>query len=69
MMPRADHDEVAREQFVASFKMHMEDNVYPRDVDVYARRVEPEFVRENNRPPKTRQEVRRPMERDPFYQM
>ncbi len=69
MMPRADHDEVAREQFVASFKMHMEDNVYPRDVEVYANRVEPEFVRENNRPPKTRQEVRRLMGRDPFYQM
>lgn len=69
MMPRANHDEVAREQFVASFKMHMEDNVYPFDDVVYRQRAEPGFVRDHNRAPETRQEVRRLMEADPFCQM
>lgn len=69
MMPLANHDEVAREQFVVSFKMHMEDNVYPFDGAVYEQRAEPGFVRDNNRAPETRQEVRRLMEDDPFCQM
>ena len=69
MMPQASHDEVAREQFVATFKMHMEDNVYPADETVYRQRAEPEFARTNNRSPETRQEVRRLMEADPFFQM
>ncbi len=68
MMARATHDELARQNFVASFKIHMEDEVYPENETVYRARVEPRFLREHNRPPANRHEVRRAMEREPFTQ-
>ena len=59
MMPFANHDERAREQIVASFKIHMEDHVYPADGAVYEKRVKPGYVRSHNREPQDRHEVRK----------
>jgi SAM-dependent methyltransferase len=69
MMPVANHDERAREQIVASFKIHMEDHVYPENSTVYERRVMPAFARQHGRTPGTKHEVRKAMSRDPYYQM
>ena len=69
MMPLSNHDEQARQDFILSFKIHMEDEVYPENKTVYRNRVLPEFVRAHNREPETRQEVRRAMEQEPFTQM
>ncbi|MSO65789.1 MAG: class I SAM-dependent methyltransferase [Alphaproteobacteria bacterium] len=69
VMPRANHDELARQNAVASIKIYMEDHVYPADKAVYERRVKPAFVRSNGRPPKDKHEVRKLMEREPTYQM
>ena len=69
MMPVADHDERAREQIVASFKIHMEDSIYPANVDVFERKTRPAFVRQNKRDPQTRHDVRKAMSSEPFYQM
>ncbi len=69
MMPVADHDERAREQIVASFKIHMEDNFYPANGAVYDQKVKPAFARKNGREPKSRHEVRKAMSSEPYYQM
>ena len=69
MMPRANHDERAREQITASFKIHMEDDVYPVNGDVFERRTRPAFLRQNKREPQTRHDVRKAMTSEPFYQM
>ena len=41
MMPRASHDELARQNYVAAFKIHAEEEVYPKSKDVYRARVAP----------------------------
>ena len=68
MMALATHDELARQNFVASFKIYMEDEVYPENETVYRARVEPRFIREHNRPPANRHEVRRALAHEPFTQ-
>lgn len=68
MMPRATHDELARQNFIASFKITMEDEIYPQNETVYRARVEPRFLREHNRRPANRHEVRRAMASEPFTQ-
>ena len=69
MMPRADHDELARQNIVADMKIHMEDRVFPASEAVYEARVKPNFVRREGRAPENKHEVRRAMEGEPYYQM
>ncbi|MSO66083.1 MAG: class I SAM-dependent methyltransferase [Alphaproteobacteria bacterium] len=69
MMPMANHDERAREQIVASFKIHMEDQVYPANGLVYEKKIKPAFTKQNGREPKDRHEVRKAMSSEPYYQM
>lgn len=69
VMPRADHDELARQNIVADMKIHMEDHVFPASTSIYEARVKPDFVRGKGRAPKNKHEVRRAMAGDPYYQM
>lgn len=69
MMPRALHDEHARENFVLDLKIHMEDHVYPGDELVYESQALPKFKREHGRAPQDRHEVRKLMEAEPYTQM
>jgi ubiquinone/menaquinone biosynthesis C-methylase UbiE len=69
MMPRASHDELARQNYVAAFKIHAEEEVYPRSKDVYAARVAPAFTKAHTRAPSDRHEVRRAFLKDDFAQM
>jgi ubiquinone/menaquinone biosynthesis C-methylase UbiE len=68
-MPRADHDELSRQNAVAAIKIHMEDHVYPGDALVYERRVKPDHVRRHGSAPADKHAMRAAMERDPFCQM
>ena len=68
MMPRATHDELGRQNFVASLRIHV-GTITATDKFVYERKVKPAFVRLHNRPPKDHHEVRRSMTREPTYQM
>ena len=68
MMPSATHDEQARQDFVLSLKVHMEDNVYPGDQLVYEKSVLPPFVKEHKRVPADRHEVRKAMSNEPYTQ-
>ncbi len=64
-----EHDEVSREDFVQSMHAHVFSNLLPGNKEIYEARVLPAFVRQNNRPPRDRQEVRKEMRRDPYHQM
>ncbi|MSO65981.1 MAG: class I SAM-dependent methyltransferase [Alphaproteobacteria bacterium] len=69
VLPESDHDEGARQDFVVSFKRHVQNSVLPGTTTVYERIVLPRFRRESGRDPQTRHEIRRAMEREPYYQM
>lgn len=69
MLPEASSDEAARQEFVVAYCRHVQTQLLPGNRKIYDNRVEPEFIRGHNRPPKNRHEVRRVMEADPFYQM
>lgn len=68
MMAVPSADALARQNFIATLKMHMEDSVYPGDRLVASKRVAPSFTARHGRAPRTRQEWRQAMEADPFVQ-
>jgi hypothetical protein len=55
VLPQATHDELARQSFVHSLKVHLASHVSPGNKKVYEQRVKPRFERESGRPPKDRQ--------------
>jgi ubiquinone/menaquinone biosynthesis C-methylase UbiE len=68
MLPRTDHDEQARQEFVAAFRGHLSGRLMPGAYRVYERRVEPAFRARHGRPPADQEEVRQVMTQDPYYQ-
>lgn len=68
VLPRATHDEAARQDFIQSFKVYLANNVSPGNREVYDQRVKPQFEKEHGRGPKDRHEVRKAMGADPYYQ-
>lgn len=69
MMPLAQHDELARQEFVVDLKIHMEEQVYPVDAAVYEKKALPAFKKEAGRAPRDHHEVRKLMEREPSTKM
>lgn len=69
MMPRASHDEHARENIIASMKHYLAGNVYPYDELVYEKRAKPKFVKEHGREPADCGEVHHLMLEQPYTQM
>ena len=67
-LPAATHDELARQNFVQSLKVHLATRVSPGNKTVYEHRAAPRFSREHRRPPKDRHEVRSVMRHEPYYQ-
>ena len=67
LLPRPDHDELARQNFVKSFKLHIATKIVPGNKVVYERRVQPAFEKEHGRPPENRREILRAMTDDPYY--
>jgi ubiquinone/menaquinone biosynthesis C-methylase UbiE len=68
MLPRATHDELARQNFVQSLKVHLATKVSPGNKVVYEKRAKPRFEREYHRAPQDRHDVRRVMKDEPYYQ-
>jgi SAM-dependent methyltransferase len=68
MSPQGTHDEASRFNFLASLNQHIATSVFPGNRLAYEKRVKPEFVKRNARPPENRQEVRKAMVHDQFYQ-
>ncbi|MDA0368452.1 MAG: class I SAM-dependent methyltransferase [Proteobacteria bacterium] len=62
------HDEAAREDFIASMYFAVQANVFPGNRLAYDRRVRPEFERGHGRAPEDRHEIRRAMAGEPLFQ-
>ena len=69
VLPRASHDEAARQAFVQSLKIHLASEVSPGNKQVYESAVKPAIIAQKGRPPADRHEVRQLMRRQPYYQM
>lgn len=69
LLPKPSHDELARQNFVKSFKLHLATRVAPGNRTIYERRVKPDFETRNGRPPKDGREVRRLLTREPYYRL
>lgn len=68
MLPVPNHDELARQDFVASLRGHLSGRVMPGAYRIYQSRVEPAFRAKHGRPPADQEEVRQVMTQDPYYQ-
>lgn len=66
--PSPNHDEAARLDFVKSLRAHVAGKVMPGNYQVFEDRVEPAVISEKGRPPRDRDEVRKLMTDEPFYQ-
>jgi ubiquinone/menaquinone biosynthesis C-methylase UbiE len=69
MLPRATHDELARQAFVQSLKVHLASEVSPGNKRVYEQSVKPQIEAALQRAPRDRHDVRPLMKRQPYYQM
>ncbi len=69
VLPEATSEEEARQDFVLSLSQHCMNNVMPGISPLYEKRVLPEIKREKGREPETRHEIRKAMQRQPYYQM
>ncbi|MBD6618367.1 class I SAM-dependent methyltransferase [Komarekiella sp. 'clone 1'] len=67
MLPQPTHDELARQNFVQSLRMHIFRNLLPGNKVVYEKRVKPKFEQEHQRPPQNRYEIREVMQHEPHY--
>ena len=65
----ANHDEGARDAFVLSLKLHVNQDMGPGLKTVYDHSALPAFEKEHGRPPKDRHEVRRQMLDEESFQM
>lgn len=68
VLPAATHDELARQHFVQSLKVHLATRVSPGNKTIYERRAAPRFESGHQRPPQDRHEVRSVMRHEPYYQ-
>lgn len=68
MLPQPQHDERARQDFVGALRTHLAAKIVPGNRLVYERRVGPALRAELGREPTDRHEVKRLMDRDPYYQ-
>jgi len=68
VFPEANHDEIARFNFLTNMNMHLSGAVIPGVKEAFELRAEPAFKREKGRAPETRHEVRDLMSKDAFYQ-
>jgi len=69
LMPQANHDEVARFNFLANMVKYVSTRVLPGTEVAYKQRAEPAYEAANGRKPQDRREVRKAMETDPYYKI
>lgn len=68
ILPEANHDELARQNFVRSLKTHLAKNMSPGIQTLYETEVKPRFEKEHQHPPQNRHQIRTEMEQQPYYQ-
>ncbi|WP_392534384.1 class I SAM-dependent methyltransferase [Nostoc sp. C117] len=67
MLPQATHDELARQNFVQTLKMHIFRNLSPQNKVIYEKLAKPKFEQEHQRSPENRYEIREVMQHQPQY--
>ena len=67
MLAKNNHDEDSRQSFVNDFRVHLSSNVFPGNFPAYYKRVLPQFLKDEKREPKNSNEIRKVMNKDPFY--
>jgi 2-polyprenyl-3-methyl-5-hydroxy-6-metoxy-1,4-benzoquinol methylase len=68
ILPGTSHDEAARLDFVKSLRGHLSGKIMPGNYDIYETQIEPAIIEKTGRPPKDRNEVRKSMAQQPYYQ-
>lgn len=68
MLPRANRDEAARQDFITALRGHMQATLMPGNKAVYEARTERAFIADHGRKPANRREVASVMKKDPYYQ-
>ncbi len=68
MLPRATHDEAARQEFVFALRREVVFEARVGTRTIYDKRVKPAFQKRHGRSPKDRHEVRKAMLADPYAQ-
>ncbi|MFK7954874.1 MAG: class I SAM-dependent methyltransferase [Lysobacterales bacterium] len=66
--PQPNHDEQARQDFVATWRAHLAANIQPGNSQLFAHRLEPSFEARHGRKPNTVDEVKTLMEGHSCYQ-
>src|SRR5689334_23215613 len=67
MLPKATQEELARQEFVQSLKVHIFRNLSPGNKVIYEKLAKPKFEQEHQRPPENRYEIREIMQDEPYY--
>lgn len=67
MLPQTTHDELARQNFVQSLKLHIARNISPGNKAIYEKVGLPKFEQEHQRSPQNRSEIRQIMQKQPHY--
>ncbi|MEH1999299.1 MAG: class I SAM-dependent methyltransferase [Nostoc sp.] len=67
MLPQPTHDELARQNFVQSLRMHIFRNISVGNKVIYEKLAEPKFEQQHQRPPLNRYEIREVMQQEPYY--
>ncbi len=68
ILPKANHDEAARQEFTKSYKQFIQQGLLPGLGPVYGSRVSKTFEREHGRAPADRRDIRTGMVRDLYFQ-
>ena len=68
MMPAASHDEQASQSFVMNLKEHISREITPGHHSLYRKRILPACISSDGKPPPTRHQLRKIMERTSFHQ-
>ena len=68
-LPKPTHDELARQQFVRTFKEHIVSDIFPGNRVAYDRRAKPAFEKMHGVEPKDMRDVAKVMNDDPHFKM
>lgn len=66
-LPRATHDEFAREEYCSSVRKLFTTELFPGVMDVYRNAAAPEFERKTGRPPKSAREAKQALDENFYY--
>ncbi len=69
VFPEANHDEIARLNFLTHLNVHLSANVLPGVRVAYEREVKPAFTKEHGREPQSRHEIREAMLHNKYFQI